>query len=147
MLEMDALRDEHRLLMLLRFDVATTMVAELIEVLFKPTDIVTRAACTPLLRFISDRVGRSPTAVPTSALARYCLAVRVFTLVWQMAVLSGAVGRVLVFDVEGFLNASLPWSSAALFFFFKTDHGRCALVQRLVINSQRIACLHLSDLH
>ena len=131
---MDVLRDEHRLLMLLRFDVATTMVAELIEVIFKPTDIVTRAACT---RFSgSSQIVLADLGGSTHKRSgSYCLAVRVY-----LGVADGSFERsgrrVLALMSKVFLRLS----SLVL-----TDHGRCALVQHLVINSQRIACLHLSD--
>ena len=83
--EIDALRDEHRLLISLRFELTTTTVVELM----------------PFLTFTADRADefrqalllhvQISAAVPTSALvgiAWLCAS----TLVWQMAVVTGAFG-------------------------------------------------------
>jgi len=53
-LEEHVSREEFRLLDALNFEVTTATVAEWIEFLFKRTDVMTRKACTPLLRFAAD---------------------------------------------------------------------------------------------
>ena len=99
--EVDVLREEHRLLMLLEFDAGSNAIAECIAVLPKRIDIVTRAARTPYPRFTADRAGEFGQTLPlqvrisaaflTSALARTAWLCALIPA-WQMAVVSGAVG-------------------------------------------------------
>ena len=52
--EEDVSREEWRLLHALSFELTTRTEAEWIAVLFKRTNIMTRAACTALLRFLAE---------------------------------------------------------------------------------------------
>ena len=54
--EVIVLREEHRFLMMLEL-MSTTTIAECVELLFRRTDILTRAAWTPFLRCTADLAG------------------------------------------------------------------------------------------